>query len=84
VEFFIYGLTGATTFIPMCVALFFKGKIPSKVGIASILLGPLVMLLVKILGFSVDPLYIGILASLGTVILGTKYYHNYSEGVKKY
>lgn len=83
-SFLSMGLRGATTFIPMCVALFFKGKIPSKVGIASILLGPLVMLLVKILGFSVDPLYIGILASLGTVILGTKYYHNYSEEVKKY
>lgn len=67
--FLSMGFRGAVIFSPLLGALWFRGKIRSGYAIASIIAGPLVVIIGTVLGFSIDPLLIGIAATL--LIMGT-------------
>jgi len=69
--FMSMGLRGATIFVPLCCALWCKGKIDKKYTCISIISGPILVLvfgLRNILPF--DPLFVGVLASCIIMLLG--------------
>ena len=62
--FMSMGLRGAVVFMPLCCALWLPGRIPSRYVIASVVSGPLLVLLFglwKVLPF--DPLFLGVAVS---------------------
>lgn len=70
-SFMSMGLRGATVFAPLCAALFMKGQVKNNFAIASMVLGPLSVILGKmILPQNIDPLFLGILISLVFIVLG--------------
>lgn len=65
------GLRGAVIFLPLCCAIWLPGRIAPKYAIASILVGPLMVLLFGLWGIlPFDPLFIGIFACLCIMGLG--------------
>lgn len=71
--FMSMGLRGATIFVPLCFAIFGRGRICDKYATASIIAGPVTVLvfnIVKVLPF--DPLFAGVLASGVIMIAGIK------------
>ena len=79
-SFMSMGLRGATVFAPLCGALFMTGKVKSSYAVASMVIGPLAVLLGKsILPEEIDPLFLGAAASFLLVAAGayiTKHDHN--------
>lgn len=70
-NFMSMGLRGAGIFIPLCAALFFKGRINKNFAIFSMVIGPLSMLLGKnLLPQNIDPLFLGIAMNFITVLVG--------------
>ena len=72
--FMSMGLRGAVVFVPLCCALWLKGKIDGKFAFASVIVGPVIVLLFGTVFAGVlpfDALFVGILASL--VIMGAGY-----------
>lgn len=67
--FLSMGLRGATVFIPMSCALFFKKRIAPKYALASIIAGPLAVL-VGNFTVSFDPLIIGLAICIGIMCIG--------------
>lgn len=63
-SFLALGLRGAVFFAPLCGAVFFPGKIPPRYAMAAIVTGPVVVVVSKLLGVSIDPVFPGALASL--------------------
>jgi len=64
-SFMSMGLRGATVFLPLCAALFLKGRVNSKYAVASMVISPLSMMLGKLmLPQNIDPLLLGIFISL--------------------
>lgn len=71
--FMSMGLRGATVFVPLCFAIFGRGRVRDKYATASIIAGPVTVLvfnIVKVLPF--DPLFAGVLASGVIMIAGMK------------
>lgn len=71
--FMSMGLRGATIFVPLCFAIFGRGRVCDKYATASIIAGPVTVLvfnIVKVLPF--DPLFAGVLASGVIMIAGIK------------
>lgn len=71
--FMSMGLRGATLFAPICFCLWMKGKTDSRYAMASVISGPLTVLvfgLLDILPF--DPLFAGIIVSTIIMFLGIK------------
>lgn len=71
--FMSMGLRGATIFVPLCFAIFGRGRVRDKYATASIIAGPVTVLvfnIVKVLPF--DPLFAGVLASGVIMIAGIK------------
>ena len=76
--FMSMALRGATIFVPLCCALWFKGTIPSMFAILSIIIGPASVLVLNLWGIlPFDPLFAGVLISCVIMIAG------YVEGRKK-
>lgn len=69
--FMSMALRGATIFVPLCCALWFKGAIPSKFAILSIIIGPASVLVLNLWGIlPFDPLFAGIIISCLIMIAG--------------
>ena len=58
-DFLSMGLRSAGVFLPISCALFLPGRIHPRLALAAILCGPIAVLLAKILGLSLDPLFCG-------------------------
>lgn len=70
--FLSMGLRGSTICLPLLGAIFLKGFIKPKAGVMAIGLAPTLTILWAIFGSkSIDPLYIGLLASLGILFFGS-------------
>lgn len=71
-SFMSMGLRGAVIFLPLCGALFLKGRISPSRAIAAILLGPLCVLIGKFIfrGLPFDPLFLGVLANCAIMLTG--------------
>jgi len=66
------GLRGATVFVPLCAALFLKGRIKSNYAIASMILSPISVMFGKlVLPQNFDPLFFGIFISFILIIIGS-------------
>lgn len=68
--FLSMGLRGTTVFLPLCGALWFKGKIDQRCVCLSVVLAPVTVLAGKLAGFPFDPLFIGLALSLLCFLLG--------------
>lgn len=68
--FLSMGLRGTTVFLPLCGALWFKGKIDRRCVLFSVVLSPVTVLAGKLAGTSVDPLFIGLAVSSLCFLLG--------------
>lgn len=68
--FLSMGLRGSVVFVPLACALWFPGCIRSNMILLSIILAPLAVIVGKICGSPVDPLFIGIGVSLILAIAG--------------
>lgn len=62
--FLSMGLRGTVVFLPLCGALWFKGKVNRHCILASIIIAPISVLLGKFLGLPFDPLFLGMGISL--------------------
>ncbi|SMB97527.1 solute:Na+ symporter, SSS family [Thermanaeromonas toyohensis ToBE] len=70
-SFMSMGLRGVTVFLPLCVALFAKGKVDRKAAVISMVLAPLSMLAGKFfLRVDLDPLFLGVLVSFLIISCG--------------
>jgi SSS family solute:Na+ symporter len=68
--FLSMGLRGAVVFIPMTFALFCKGRIQGAWATASVIVGPVVVLVGNVLPLPIDSLFIGIIACLIIMLIG--------------
>ena len=68
--FLSMALRGAVVFIPVTFALFFRNKINGKWMCAAIVVGPLTVVVGKIVKLPLDPLFVGIIIALVLAILG--------------
>ena len=68
--FLSMGLRGAVVFIPLTCALFWPGRISSKFAMASVIVGPLGVLVGQVLSSPIDPLFIGMAAALAVTLFG--------------
>jgi SSS family solute:Na+ symporter len=65
------GLRGAVGFLPLCAALFFRGRVPPRYVTASVLAAPCAMIAGNtLLPPAVDPLFAGVLCSLVIMLAG--------------
>lgn len=70
-SFMSMGLRGAVAFGPLCTALFLPGRIPHQFALASMLVGPVLVLVGKfVLPAGIDPLFLGLAASLLVLAAG--------------
>lgn len=69
--FMSMGLRGATLFAPLCFCLWFPGMADSRYAIASVISGPLTVLIFGLWGIlPFDPLFAGIIISTAVMALG--------------
>ena len=68
--FLSMGLRGTVIFIPLTLALFFKGRFAAKPVVASMIIGPAVMIFGNLFWFPVDPLAGGILICILVCMCG--------------
>lgn len=68
--FMSMGLRGAVVFVPLCCALWMKGKIRPVFAMISVIAGPLAVIVGNVLTVPFDPLFIGIVASLVIMAAG--------------
>ena len=77
-SFMSMGLRGAVSFAPMCVALFFPGRVNKKFALGAIIAGPVFVLIGKfILPSFIDPLFLGVGVSILIMLVG--YFANKKE-----
>ena len=70
-SFMSMGLRGATAFVPLCAALFLKGKVRSNMVICAMIFGPLTVLFGEILFPDfIDPLFSGLVVSVLFITVG--------------
>ena len=65
------GLRGATVCLPLIAALFWGDRVYPTAGRWAILLAPLTVILCRICGFQIDPLYPGLLVSAIVLVVGS-------------
>lgn len=70
IGFLSMGLRGTVVFVPMSAALYLKGKVNPKAVMVSLIVAPLTVIVGKILGSPIDPLFIGIGFSALCVLVG--------------
>jgi len=71
-SFLSMGLRGATNFIPLLGAIFFKKWVSPKAGLIALVVGPAADLVWKVVvPNGMDPLYAGLLASLLCLVIGS-------------
>ena len=68
--FMSMGLRGAGVFLPISCALFLPGRIRPKYVMAAMVAGPVVVLISKLLGTSIDPLFFGVGAAALIMLCG--------------
>lgn len=68
--FMSMGLRAATAFFPMCGALFFRGKLKYRFVLASMVIGPAIVMSAKLFSINFDPLLLGMAAALIVMLLG--------------
>ncbi|MCD8144131.1 MAG: sodium:solute symporter family protein [Oscillospiraceae bacterium] len=68
--FMSMGLRAAATFAPLCAALFFPGRVNHKMAVASIISGPVAVLVGKLAGLPFDSLFLGIGVGFLFLIIG--------------
>jgi SSS family solute:Na+ symporter len=70
-SFLSMGLRGAVAFLPMCAALFCKGRLHKSYALASMISGPLLVVAGKLLlPFSIDPLFYGVAGAAVIILVG--------------
>ena len=70
-SFLSMGLRGSVGFAPLCTALFLPGKIPGKFAMASIIIGPVLVVVSKLMPLgNIDPLFPGVLGSMIVLAVG--------------
>jgi len=70
-NFLSMGLRCAVLLLPMCAALFFPGKVSTRFAMASMVMGPVALLLCKyILPLPIEPLFSGLIVTGITMGLG--------------
>lgn len=72
-SFLSMGFRGTAAFVPLITSLFFKDKFAPRAATLSVILGPISVIAAKILLPKIDPLYIGLLVSIGTIIVFSKF-----------
>ena len=76
--FMSMGLRGATLFIPLCCAMWCKGRVHSKYALVAVVAGPATVLVLNLVkGFPIDPLFVGVFVSFMIMLSG------YRKGVEK-
>ncbi len=68
--FMSMGLRAAATFAPLCAALFFPGRVDSRMAVLSIIAGPVAVLIGKLAGLPFDSLFLGIGVGFLFILLG--------------
>lgn len=69
--FMSMGLRGTVIFVPLCCALWLKGRVNKKWVFASVFISPLVVLVLQLMDvLSFDPLFVGMLVSLVLCVMG--------------
>ncbi|WP_426349067.1 sodium:solute symporter family protein [Alloiococcus sp. CFN-8] len=68
--FLSMGLRAVVLFIPLCAALFYKGKVDKKYAIASGILGVISMIISEVIKFPLDSLIVGMVTSLIVILSG--------------
>lgn len=68
--FLSMGLRGAVVFLPLCGALWLKGKIPRPFTLTAILAGPVAVLAGNFLNLPFDPLFLGMAVCLVIMAAG--------------
>ena len=68
--FLSMGLRGAVVFLPMCGGLWLKGKIPGRFALASIIAGPVAVLVGNFAGLPFDSLFLGMAVCLVIMAAG--------------
>lgn len=68
--FLSMGFRGSVVFIPMTAALFFSGKIDSRLVVASIVISPVAVLVGNMIKLPFDSLFLGMAVSLMLVLIG--------------
>jgi SSS family solute:Na+ symporter len=70
-SFLSMGLRGAVAFGPLCCALFLPGRIPAGFVLASMIAGPLLVIIAKFfLQPAVDPLFLGMAGNMAILAAG--------------
>jgi SSS family solute:Na+ symporter len=68
--FLSMGLRGAVVFLPMCGGLWLKGKIASRYALASVIAGPVAVLVGNFLSLPFDSLFLGMAVCLVIMAVG--------------
>ena len=68
--FLSMGLRGSVVFIPMNCALFCPGRVDRRFAMASIICGPVAVLVGNFIGLPFDPLFLGLAVVLVLTLLG--------------
>jgi SSS family solute:Na+ symporter len=70
-SFLSMGLRGAVAFVPLCCALFLPGRIPANFVLASMIAGPLLVVLAKFtLPPAIDPMFLGMAGNMAVIAAG--------------
>ncbi|WP_432401996.1 sodium:solute symporter family protein [Wukongibacter sp. M2B1] len=76
--FLSMALRGTVVFIPLILAIYLKGKVNKRAGLATMVLSPLITVLYSILKITyIEPLYIGLFASLTIYVIVHIIEHSY-------
>ncbi|OPY56156.1 MAG: putative symporter YidK [Pelotomaculum sp. PtaU1.Bin035] len=71
-SFLSMGLRGATIFLPLLGAVFFKNVVSPTGGVLALILGPIADLVWKLaVPVGIDPLYVGLLVGLTALVVGS-------------
>lgn len=69
--FMSMGLRGAAIFVPLCCAMWCRGRISRSFATTAIAIGPLFVLIFNLIGkIPIDPLFIGVFASFAVMLVG--------------
>lgn len=68
--FMSMGFRAAAVFASLCAALFFPGKVDRRWAVASIILGPVAVLIGKLLALPFDSLFLGIAVGAALILIG--------------
>lgn len=81
--FLSMGLRAVVLLIPLCAALFFRGKLTNNIAILSCCAGLIVMIYGSVMNFPYDPLLAGMLTSLIISLMGASYLKIHAHNIDK-